>query len=59
VGKELAYDAGDHLGIYPENQLDCVLRVAALLRVDPEAVFSLHLADSKDGVLEILVPIYS
>jgi len=40
------YDAGDHVGIYPTNDLDLVEKIGQLLETDLDTVISL---DNVDG----------
>ena len=46
------YTAGDHIAIYPENDVELVDRIAELLEVNLDQVFSLV---NKDGVLCVCV----
>ncbi len=44
-GSRVRYDAGDHVAVYPENNADLVKRLAELLNVDLDTVFTMTALD--------------
>jgi len=52
----LTYLPGDHLGIYPENDLTMVHKLAALLKADLNSIISLHPIEDEAGVNPIFGP---
>jgi len=47
IGRAISYEAGDHLGVYPENDIETVEGTAKRLGVDLNAVFSLFNAEKQ------------
>lgn len=48
-GKLLTYQPGDHLGIYPQNDLTLVHKLAKLLNADLDKIISVHPIDDHSG----------
>jgi len=55
-GTLLNYQHGDHLGVYPENDPTLVHKLAALLKVDPNKVISIHPIEDKLGIQPMFGP---
>jgi len=56
IGNALTYEAGDHLGIYPENDPQLVQQLGVRLGQDLDVVFSLHGVDASETQKPFLGP---
>uniref|UniRef100_A0A6B2KZL3 NADPH--hemoprotein reductase n=1 Tax=Arcella intermedia TaxID=1963864 RepID=A0A6B2KZL3_9EUKA len=53
----LAYHPGDHLGIFPENDLTMVHKLCSQLKADPNTIISLYNVDDPSNKSPILAPV--